>query len=55
MNKTEIHKIIGEKNGNNVPLTEEEMKIALQYFTENEIKSITFRKILCSKNIRKQK
>lgn len=53
MNKTEIHKIIGEKNGSNIPLTEEEMRIALQYFTEQEIKSISFRKILCSKHIRR--
>lgn len=53
MNKNEIHKIVGEKNGSNLPLTKEEKEIALQYFTEQEIKSIVIRKLMCSKHIKK--
>jgi hypothetical protein len=48
MERKEIRKLIGEKNAKNIPLTEEEMKIALQYYTEEQIRCIKHFTIECS-------
>jgi hypothetical protein len=50
MERKEIRKIIGEKNAKNIPLTEQEKKIALQYYTEEQIKCIQHFKLECSLN-----
>jgi len=49
MNKNEIRKIIGKKNAKGIPLTEQEKKEALRYYTEEQIGCIKHFKITCSK------
>ncbi len=46
--KSDIRRIIGEKNANNIPLTEEEKKIALLYYTEEQIRCIKHFTVECS-------
>jgi len=48
MTLTEITNIIGEKNENQIPLTEEEMRIALQFYTEKQIRQIKHTILTCS-------